>query len=387
MKAIIQLRKDSKGRDGAYPLILAVHFDRVKVKYALGESCRPEDFTAARRVRRNAPAWKEKNMLIERALAKANEIFVCARLAGISVTAESFRAEWTAAGGSLCLLNYAEQELARETRVGVIGIEASKQYKTALKKLRKFWPNGLQIGRLTQSAIEEFDAWHQIQLKKKFRVVEGGSSARIKALQALRKFWRSAERAGLFKGPDPWVKFHFPRKRKCPHWLAKPDLAKIEALYDAGQYKAELRPFLFSCYTGLRLGDVCELNSSHIVDGKIVKQMDKNHRRVPKTLVVPLGTGARKHLEDGGFPLMTLTPQHVNRALKVVANALNLKMKLTYHMSRHTFATLIMDAGGTIDVVQELLGHSSITHTLIYAHVAGERKGAHIALLDNMMRG
>lgn len=385
MKAVIQLRKDSNGKDGAWPLVVSVHIGRRKVSFALGVSCRPADFTKERRVRRGAPGSTEINLVLDKALARANEIFVCARLAGTAVTAESFRAEWHTTGGSLCLLQYATEELARQERLGLVGIEAAKQYRSCIKRLRRFWPQGLPISRLTKPMLEELDGWLRGVVAKRARSRNNGMSARAKAFKTLHKFWNHAVKAGLYRGPSPWQGFKPP---KTPHsiiWLTRAEVASLEGLLRSGRFRDCLRPFLFSCYTGLRVGDMQGLDAAHLVDGRILKTMDKGKGRTPKTLVVPIGSNALRVLEDGGLPLVSRSTVVLNRELKEAARAAGISKRISFHTGRHTFATLSVEAGVPIEVLKELLGHSSITHTMIYAHVAGERKVDAIALLDRSL--
>lgn len=63
-----------------------------------------------------------------------------------------------------------------------------------------------------------------------------------------------------------------------------------------------------------------------------------------------------------------------NRYLKEVADKTDIKKHLTYHISRHTFATNFLDRGGKLDTLQQLLGHAMITTTMKYVKVNEARK-------------
>ncbi len=68
-----------------------------------------------------------------------------------------------------------------------------------------------------------------------------------------------------------------------------------------------------------------------------------------------------------------LTPQGVHYIFHTYASTLGIEKNITPHTFRHTFATHILDSDAGIRVVQELLGHESISTTQIYAHVGTKR--------------
>lgn len=147
--------------------------------------------------------------------------------------------------------------------------------------------------------------------------------------------------------------------------------------------KAVSDAFLFCCYTGLRYSDVVQLKWRDIVGGVIVINMHKTG----EPLRVPLCAAALRLLppQTDGRELVFGLPSYkvIRNALAAWGAAAGLQKKVTYHVSRHTFATLALAGGAGLYTVSKLLGHTTVSTTQIYAHLLDdERKRAVDALPD-----
>jgi integrase len=154
------------------------------------------------------------------------------------------------------------------------------------------------------------------------------------------------------------------------------------------------RAFLFSCFTGLRFSDIEALTWDN-VKGKSLEFTQKK-KRTPE--LIPLHDEAlailKKQRKAEPSPLLQrsragyvfLLPIHsvVNKALRAWAKAASLEKHVSFHVSRHTFATLGLSAGIDIYTVSKLLGHSNLKTTQIYAQIVDEKKTRAVSKLPRL---
>ena len=75
------------------------------------------------------------------------------------------------------------------------------------------------------------------------------------------------------------------------------------------------------------------------------------------------------------FPM--LTNQKTNSYLKEIADICGIKKNLTFHLARHTFATMSLSKGVPMESVSKMLGHTNIRTTQIYARITKQKKIEH----------
>lgn len=138
-------------------------------------------------------------------------------------------------------------------------------------------------------------------------------------------------------------------------------------------------------YAGLRVSEIRDLDQTDAdLDGLSVFV---RHGKGDKEREVPLHNWAaelvREYLStrvDNAPALFVsrqgtrLSVRAIQRMVVRLAGDARLAKRITPHKLRHTFATLLLDEGEDIRVIQELLGHESIATTELYAHVTPRRK-------------
>ena len=90
---------------------------------------------------------------------------------------------------------------------------------------------------------------------------------------------------------------------------------------------------------------------------------------IPKSIIAKY---SGKTYRDGKlFPM--LTNQKLNSYLKEIADICGIKKNLTFHLARHTFATMSLSKGVPIESVSKMLGHTNIKTTQIYARITNKK--------------
>ena len=218
------------------------------------------------------------------------------------------------------------------------------------------------------------------------------SSARF--LSAARSFYRWALREGQIT-EDPTLRIESPRHgRPLPKSLSETD---VEQLLNAPDLELALE---FRDRTMLELLYACGLRVSELV-GLQVEQVGLNQGIVRvvgkggKERLVPMGEealdwlmrymrGPRTELLKGQssnvlFPSnrsQQMTRQTFWYRIKIYGKRAGIRTHLSPHTLRHAFATHLLNHGADLRVVQMLLGHSDLSTTQIYTHVASQRMQA-----------
>jgi integrase/recombinase XerD len=222
---------------------------------------------------------------------------------------------------------------------------------------------------------------------------EQGAKPRSTArqLSSFRRFYRFLLRESVIQ-EDPTLKIEMPSiGRSLPQSLTENE---VEALLSAPDVSDPLghrdRTMLEVLYaTGLRVSELINLKQSEInLNQGVARVIGKADRE----RLIPLGEEAQSWLRefivgprteillerqtDYLFPTRRgdrMTRQAFWHIIKRYAKRADIGRKLSPHTLRHAFATHLLNNGADLRVVQMLLGHSDLSTTQIYTHVARER--------------
>lgn len=145
--------------------------------------------------------------------------------------------------------------------------------------------------------------------------------------------------------------------------------------------------FAFCCLCGLRLSDVETLRWDEIDEqnGWITKRMKKTDDVVQ----IPLSETAKRFLPErrGDMVFELRARPYMGTIIKAWAKMAGINKEISWHTSRHSFATMTLENGGDLYAISKTLGHKSVTTTQIYAEMLDEQKRNNIALLDMAING
>ena len=251
--------------------------------------------------------------------------------------------------------------------------ESTKNNKMSTFKVLSNFRTNLKFDELTVHLIYDFETFLS---KKGYNV-----NTIAKHMKHLKTFINAAIDKGFVDIKDyPFRRYKIKVKEPKHTFLLFEELQRLEDLKISGeQTNAEhiLDAFLFCCYTGLRYSDFINLSSENLI------LMNDSPWIVFKSVKTGVETNLPLHMLFDGKALKILQKyQHdikkffqlpsnskTNKELECICKFAGLERHISFHVARHTNATLLLYKGAPITTVQKLLGHRNISTTQIYGEV------------------
>lgn len=251
------------------------------------------------------------------------------------------------------------------------------RYETCLRLIEEYMRNTYKkedcyLEEVTKQFVEEFEFY----LKTIRKCCHNTTT---KYLANFKKITRIALSNGWMKR-DPFAQIRFHLDAVEREFLEKQELKTLLNKNISVPRLAQIRDiFCFCCLTGLAFSDVKQLKSEHLVtDINGMIWIRKTRQKTKNMCNIPLLDEAQKILDrykdhpycqTQGVLLPVCSNQKMNMYLKELADICGIRKNLSTHCARHTFATLTLASGATIDNVAKMLGHANVNMTRHYAKV------------------
>lgn len=207
-------------------------------------------------------------------------------------------------------------------------------------------------------------------------------------LSAVRSFYHYLAKRGLID-KDPLLEFQSPKlDKRLPGFLTHEEMEKLLNSADekkpTGQRDSVILELLYA--SGIRVSEITQLDINRInlttreiwVIGKGLKEravlmgepaVEKLQRYISDSRVKLLNNNRSTALFINKYG-KRLTQRQIQNIVAKHGREAGLNKKVHPHLLRHTFATHLLDGGADLRVVQELLGHATLSTTQVYTHLS-----------------
>ena len=256
-----------------------------------------------------------------------------------------------------------------ERRKKDLNKETIRVYMTTYNVLKAFKPK-LRLSDINLSLIEGFDEYMRVTNGN----ADGGRYPKHKNLKTVLLDMQKHD----IPVKNPYPLFKMPQPNVKEVYLDKEELDAFRKMYvqlpEGTTLFKSLEMYLFSCYCGLRISDVVTLKWSEVdlENSLIVKTQVKTREEVKAPIfeytraLLLKKSNSGKLLGTDGYVFGDSCIQVINRRLKELAEMAGVDKHITFHSSRHTFATLLVMDGVSIYKIQKFLGHKSVGMTERY---------------------
>lgn len=317
---------------------------------------------------------KDKNLVLEHILARVNDVFVKYRLRDKEITRNLFMRAYHRPTDFNTFYDFVTAAMKKTS----VRIELSTllTHHSVISKMRSYAPD-LTFDDITKEWLDDY----YLYLRKE---LGNNDNTAYKNMAVLKKYVRMAYKDG-YMDENPFEEWMIRKIKTNCVYLTEEELETLVELYRHGRFEYKLHKtlefFLFMCFSSLHIGDVKRLQLEQFTDTSFTYFRIKLKNRKPEPIVVPISNPLASLLREivgprkkGPVFESTQADQTMNRNLKEIAEIAGINKVLTHKVGRHTFATIYLRKTKDIASLREILGHSDISETLIYAHVLDESK-------------
>lgn len=318
--------------------------------------------------------------------------------------AERMKADFAPTGRSGMLLSKYIEKVAKDCLEKSDGNKHGYYYQMlALNEhLKLFRDDNIRVKDVNEDFIHAFvqylrtaknQVYHRFEDKEKWKDLTISAFTKHRLYENLHYVIRRAKKEKLIMA-DPFENIERSEKPKMPEstreYLTAEEVKKLMET-DCSNENLK-RAFLFCCFAGLRYSDVCRLTWGNIIKddtGEFVSMTMKKTKHPVKAYISDV---AKAWLPEHGNAksddcIFTLPRNdRTNYILADWAKEAGITKHVTFHVSRHTSATLLLNLNVPLEVVSKQLGHEHISTTQIYAKIMSKTQATAVTKMDGLFK-
>ena len=354
---------------------ISFYANRERINFSTKVKCFEKDFNNnTSRIKSSDKNASDKNLIVEKILSRINDVLVKYRLRNKTITRSGFLRSYNRPDDYDTFFDFAKEYQKKYS--GINEYETMQVHATVISKIKDYAPD-LHFDDITKDWLNEY----YFHLRKKLKNCENTA---YKNMSTFRKYVRAAWKAG-YMDEYPFEDWPIKRTTASYTYLSETELTTLISTYKSGELEAKLHKtlelFLFLCLSSLHIGDAKKLKLEQFTNKSFTYFRIKNRNKKPEPIIVPVSSTLKQLLSNivgyrqKGLIFENLpADQTMNNYLKDIAKIVEIEKKISHKTGRHTFATYFLKETKDLTALKEILGHSELRETLIYAHVLDESK-------------
>lgn len=378
------------------PIFCRITIDKQEARFGIKKDVKPSiwDVKAGRAVGRTSEVV-EINSIIDKTKSALFNVYNEILLSDVNVTAEKVKNHFL--GGAtkehnlLDLFKRHNDDVER-----LIGVSKSKatyqKYEITRKHLTDFIKEKYNLSDISFKEINHlFLTDFEVYL---LTTCGCNPNTTAKFMQFFKRIVIIAKNNGWIKA-DPFANYKIRIKKVDRGYLQQEEVEAIMVKEFSTKRLEQVRDiFVFSCFCGLAYIDVKNLRENNIrtsFDGNL--WIMGKREKTDVSFTIPLLDVPQQILDKykGTLPEGRILPvpsnQKMNAYLKEIGTICGIEKELTFHLARHTFATLTLSKGVSIESVSKMLGHTNIRTTQIYARITDAKIGHDMNAFASKVKG
>ena len=380
------LREDKTGKNGKAPIYMRIYQDGKTVQISIEERIHPEQWNTAGKVKRNHPNSTRLNHKLDTIQAKIKDALLAAEHQNLTFSSADFK-DILRGYKKTDFFQFARKMMDRKSSQWIIVNQRKRE--SHFKKFSAFLGrDAYPIANISIETLYDYELY--------LKSIGNKVNTIYTNMKTLKMIFRAAVREDIItESQNPFNHYKLKTEKTFRTYLVEDEIDRIKALDLSDSQRVALARdmFLFAIYAGgMRVSDLLLLKQHAYRSGKLTYRMFKTKEIVQDQPIAQTARDiAEKYINQNPDPgkylfpfvdpsnlatfeldrhrIINLHTTKYNKLLKIVALRADIHSKLTSHVARHTFATLMLSKDQSIETVGRILRHSNIRETQIYAKV------------------